>query len=141
MSSKKILAIGDVANTFSVLKKFIKNYEIDLINFPWDTASRLTESDDAEFFNSLKVKEQVDKINSIKHNYELAIVNTWSGARVAYLCGLDYILFFVGAALRVPLFKKNPKLSIIFNCNFVDKIFCMALLEIMRSHFFLKVSP
>ena len=115
MSSKKILAIGDVANTFSVLKKFTKNYEIDLINFPWDTANRSTELDDAEFFNSLKVKEQVDKINSIKHNYELAIVNTWSGALVAYLCGLDYILFFVGAALRVPLFKKNPKLEYLKN--------------------------
>ena len=109
--STKILAIGDLANTFSVLKKFIENYEIHLINFPWDTASKITESMDVEFFDSLKIKDQVTKINSIKNNYELILVNTWAGARIAYLCGLEYIFFFVGSAIRVPPFKKNPKLS------------------------------
>lgn len=113
--SKKILAIGDLANTFSVLRKFTNEYEIDLVNFPWDTASRKTESDNVEFFESLKIKEQVRKINSIKNNYEFAIVNTWPGARIAYLCGLEYILFFVGSAIRVPPFEKNPKLSYLKN--------------------------
>ena len=128
---KKILAIGDLANTFSVLKKFTKDYEIHLINFPWDTASRITESDDVEFFDSLKIKDQVRKINSIKSNYELVLVNTWAGARIAYLCGLEYILFFVGSAIRAPLFKKNPRLSYldkplpslnVFERNFYKKI-------------------
>lgn len=108
---KKILAIGDLANTFSILKKFTRDYEIYLINFPWDTASRKTEYGDAELFDSLKIRDQVKKVNSMKHKYEFVIANTWPGARIAYLCGLEYILFFVGSAIRVPPFKKNPKLS------------------------------
>ena len=53
MMPRKILAIGDLANNFVILRKYIKNYDIHVINFPWDTASKLTESKDVEFFNSL----------------------------------------------------------------------------------------
>ena len=109
--SNKILAIGDLANNFVILRKYVNKYEIHIINFPWDTASRLTESNDVEYFDSLKIKEQIKKVNSIKDDYELVIVNTWAGARLAYLTGLDYIFYFVGSALRVPPFIKNPKLN------------------------------
>ena len=81
----KVLAIGDLANGFVDLSKIVKNAEIHVINFQWDTASRLTESKEVEFFKSLKISEQVKKINSIKEDYDLAIVNTWAGARLAYL--------------------------------------------------------
>ena len=111
----KVLAIGDLANGFVDLSKIVKNTEIHIINFQWDTASKLTESKDVEFFESLKISEQVEKINSIKKDYDLAIVNTWAGARLAYLTGMKYIMIFVGSALRVPLFIKNPTL------NYLDK--------------------
>lgn len=111
----RVLAIGDLANGFVDLREYVKNSKIHIINFPWETASKLTESSDVEFFDSLKIADQVDKINSIKDNYDLAIVNTWAGARLAYLTGLDYILLFVGSALRIPPFIKNPTL------NYLDK--------------------
>ena len=132
MMPRKILAIGDLANNFVILRKYIKNYDIHVINFPWDTASKLTESKDVEFFNSLKIKEQIKKINEIKNNYDFAIVNTWAGARLAYLTGLDYIFYFVGSALRVPPFIKNPRLDYLqrslpslnlFERRFYKKIF------------------
>src|SRR3989344_134036 len=82
----KILAIGDLGNNFFILKKFTKKSTIHIINFPWNTASKLTEdSDGVEFFDSLKVSKQVRKINSIKSSYDLCIVISWSGARIAYL--------------------------------------------------------
>ena len=109
--SIKILAIGDLANNFVILRKYVAKSEIHIINFPWGTASKLTDSRDVEFFDSLKTKEQIDKINSIKNNFDLAIVNTWTGAALAYITGLDYIMYFVGSALRVPPFNKNPKLD------------------------------
>tara|TARA_B100000029_G_scaffold86300_1_gene76577 strand:+ start:4109 stop:5302 length:1194 start_codon:yes stop_codon:yes gene_type:complete len=107
----KVLAIGDLANGFVDLRKYVKNSKIHIINFPWDTASKLTESKDVEFFESLNLGEQIEKINAIKDNFDFAIVNTWAGARLAYLTGMEYILFFVGSALRVPPFVKNPKLD------------------------------
>ena len=107
----KVLAIGDLAYGFVDLRKYVKNSKIDIINFPWDTASKLTESKDVEFFKSLNMEEQIEKINSIKDEFDFAKVNTWAGARLAYLTGMEYILFFVGSALRVPPFIKNPKLD------------------------------
>ncbi len=31
----------------------------------------------------------------MKEDYDLAIVNTWAGARLAYLTGMKYIMIFV----------------------------------------------
>ena len=59
----KVLAIGDLANGFVDLSKIVKNTEIHIINFQWDTASKLTESKDVEFFESLKISELDDKLN------------------------------------------------------------------------------
>ena len=111
----KILAIGDLANNFVILRKYVTKSDIHIINFPWDTASKLTESQNVEFFDSLKIKDQIKKINSIKEDFDFALVNTWAGARLAYLTGLDYIIYFVGSALRVPPFVKNPKLDYLRN--------------------------
>ena len=108
----KILAIGDLANSAVVLKKFVKKSNIHVINFRWDTASKLTDiKENVEFFDSLKIKDQLKKILEIKDDYDLVLVQDWSGARLAYLANLNYIIYFVGAALRVPPFIKNPKLE------------------------------
>jgi len=108
----KILAIGDLANNAIILKKYVKKSNIHVINFRWDTASKLTDiKKDVEFFDSLKIKDQLKKILEIKDNYDLVLVQSWSGARLAYLANLNYIIYFVGSALRVPPFIKNPKLE------------------------------
>ena len=108
----KILAIGDLANNAIILKKFVKKSNIHVINFRWDTASKLTDiKEGVEFFDSLKIKDQLKKILEIKDNYDLVLVQSWSGARLAYLANLNYIIYFVGSALRVPPFIKNPKLE------------------------------
>ena len=131
--SIKILAIGDLANNFVILRKYVTSSEIHIINFPWDTNSKLTDSKDVEFFNSLKTKEQIDKIDSIKNNFDFAIVNTWTGAALAYITGLDYIMYFVGSALRVPPFIKNPKLDYLTkplpSHNIFERIFYRKVLE------------
>jgi glycosyltransferase involved in cell wall biosynthesis len=108
----KILAIGDLANNAVILKKFVKKSNIHVINFRWDTASKLTDiKEDVEFFDSLNIKDQLKKILEIKDDYDLILVQSWSGARLAYLANLNYIIYFVGSALRVPPFIKNPKLE------------------------------
>jgi len=108
----KILAIGDLANGAVILKKFVKKSNIHVINFRWDTASKLTDiKEDVEFFDSLKTKDQLKRILEIKDDYDLILVQSWSGARLAYLANLNYIIYFVGSALRVPPFIKNPKLE------------------------------
>jgi len=139
----KILAIGDLGNNFFILKKFVKKSKIHIINFSWDTASKLTENKEGvEFFDSLKISEQVKKINSIKNNFDMCIVISWSGARVAYLAGLNYIIYFVGSALRVPPFIKNPRLDYLqqplpslnyFERKFYKKILDNALLCIANA--------
>jgi glycosyltransferase involved in cell wall biosynthesis len=129
----RVLAIGDLANGFVDLRKYMKNSTIHIINFPWDTASKLTESKDVEFFRSLNIIEQIEKINSIKKDFDFAIVNTWAGARLAYLTGMDYILFFVGSALRVPPFIKNPMLDYLEkplpSLNFFERRFYRKILD------------
>ena len=95
----KILAIGDLANNFVILRKYVTKSDIHIINFPWDTASKLTESQNVEFFDSLKIKDQIKKINSIKEDFDFALVNTWAGARLAYLTGLDYIIYLFSISI------------------------------------------
>ena len=108
----KVLAIGDLANNAVILKKFVKESNIHVINFRWETASKFTDiKEDVEFFDSLKIKDQLKKILEIKNNYDLVLVQSWSGARLAYLANLSYIIYFVGSALRVPPFIKNPRLE------------------------------
>ena len=105
----KVLAIGDLANNVSSMKKFLKS-EIHLINFSWDTASKIMdEKDDIEFFESSSVLENIKKINKIKQNYDICLAVSTAGARTAYLCDLNYILFLVGNDIRTPPFQKNVK--------------------------------
>ena len=57
-----VLAIGDTGNIISTMKKFTKNIEIHLINFPKDGAGSFT-YDDVETFENYKVKDQVEKMS------------------------------------------------------------------------------
>jgi len=124
----KILAIGDTADNIVSLKKFTKKSKIHLINFPRKQAALLTySSDDVEFFDSLLISKQVKKINSIKKNYDLCLVMSWAAARVAYLAGLNYIMYFVGSDITTPPFVKNPSVdylkNAVYNLNFIERRF------------------
>ena len=84
-----ILAIGDLGDNILILKK-ISNLKIHLINFPRKQAELLTYSGEGlEFFDSLFISKQVKKIKEIKDGFDLCLVMSWAGARVAYLAGLN----------------------------------------------------
>ena len=57
---------------------------------------------------------------------------SWAAARVAYLAGINYIMYFVGGDIMTPPFLKNAKLSYAkeastnlnyFERNFYKKVF------------------
>ena len=105
----KVLAIGDSANLFAILSKYVKDSKIHIINFPRKGAAKFTYSDKVEFFESARVIDCVKKINEIKGNFDICITMGVS-AYLPYLAGLNYIIFFVGDDIRVPNFIKNSKL-------------------------------
>lgn len=105
----RVLAIGDLANNVTTMKKFVKS-RIHLVNFPWNTASKIMdEKDDIEFFDSINVIDNINKINKIKNEFDICLALSPAGARIAYLCDLNYIILFVGNDIRTPPFEKNVK--------------------------------
>ncbi len=124
----KILAIGDIADNIFLMKKFMKDFEIHLISFPKQGAGKTTTSkDNMEYFDSLLISKQVEKIKKIKSQYDLCIALPWSGARVAYLAGINYILYFVGSDITNPPFSKENKNYNFFERYFYKKIFDNAI--------------
>jgi len=108
----KILAIGDGTNNFYLLQKYAKNFEVHLIDFPKkgvSIKSHATSPNEIELFDSLLISKQVDKIKQIKDEFDLCIAKPWAGARVAYLAGLNYIMYFTGSDIVTPPFIKNAK--------------------------------
>jgi len=108
----KILAIGDATNNFYLMQKYGKNFEIHLIDFPKkgvDIKAHSSPSGEVELFDSLLISKQVDKIKQIKDKFDLCIAKPWAGARIAYLAGLNYILYFTGSDIITPPFIKNAK--------------------------------
>ena len=108
----KILAIGDGTNNFYLLQKYAKNFEVHLIDFPKkgvSIKSHATSPNEIELFDSLLISKQVDKIKQIKDKFDLCIAKPWAGARVAYLAGLNYIMYFTGSDIVTPPFVKNAK--------------------------------
>ena len=128
----RVLAIGDSANLMAILSKFTKKTKIHVINFPRYEASLKTYVENVEYFNSWKVSEHVKKINKIKHNFDLCIT-IGGGSLIAYLCDLNYIIYFVGGDIRNPQFKKNSRLSYleqpIYKLNFLERNFHKKVLD------------
>ena len=137
-----ILAIGDTADNIFTLKKFLKKSKIHLITFPRKGDALLTNSEEVEFFDSLLISKQVKKIKSIKNNFDICLAMSWSGARVAYLAGLNYIMYFVGNDITTPPFLSKGKISHLknpthkknfFERKFYKKIFSKAIFCITTS--------
>jgi glycosyltransferase involved in cell wall biosynthesis len=121
----KILVIGDSTSNMYSMKKFAKNIDIHIIDFPKKGVDKITTSkDQIEYFDSLLISKQVKKINEIKNNFDLCIAAPWAGARIAYLAGINYIMYFVGNDITTPPFSKNNK-----NYNLIEKIFYKKILD------------
>lgn len=130
----RVLAIGDTANNIAQIRKFVKNAQIHLINFPRKGAGKLVYHDDGiEFFDSLKISKQIKKINQIKNNFDICIAMSWAGARIAYLADLNYMMYFVGNDIITPPFEKNRKLPYLKqplpNLNFIERWFYRQVLK------------
>jgi glycosyltransferase involved in cell wall biosynthesis len=121
----KVLAIGDTASNIYLMKKFMKNAEIHLIDFPKKGVAKNTTSyEQIEYFNSLLISKQVKKIKEIKDQFDLCLAAPWAGARIAYLAGINYIMYFVGNDITTPPFSKENK-----NYNFLEKHFYKKILD------------
>lgn len=119
----KILIIGDIADNMVILKKNSK-HEIHIFNFPRKQAELFTLSTEGvEFFDSLSVLNQVKKINQIKNGFDICLVLSWASARIAYLAGLNYSMYFVGGDITTPPFIKNSKSSYLKNSVHEKKFF------------------
>lgn len=129
----EVLAIGDVANNAEMLQKYLKKTKINIIHFPYKYKKIFISNENAEFFSSFNIFESVKKVRSLKDRYGLFFVTSWAGARIAYLAGVDYIIYFVGTDIQVPPFVKNsdlPDLKIpTFNHNFMERFFYKKVLD------------
>lgn len=126
------MAIGDTANNAFLLKKIVKNIEIDIINFPRIGNAKFTYADDVQFFESHLLSKQIKKINEIKSKYDLCFVCSWEGARVAFLSNLNYVFFFTGSSADQQPFIKNAQTSYlkepIHKKNFFERWFLKQVL-------------
>ena len=96
----RVLAIGDLSNNITMFKKFTKS-DIHLINFPWDGPSKVIDiKDDVEFFESVKVKDVLKRINEIKNEFDICIAMSSTGLLMSYLADLNYIAYFCGHDIR-----------------------------------------
>ena len=90
----KILAIGDSTSNIYLMRKFAKNIEVHIIDFPKKGVDQTTTAkDQIEYFDSLLISKQVKKIKEIKDQFDLCIAVPWAGARIAYLAGINYLMY------------------------------------------------
>tara|TARA_B100001123_G_C15168563_1_gene970417 strand:+ start:56 stop:1249 length:1194 start_codon:yes stop_codon:yes gene_type:complete len=133
----KILVIGDVANYFKTVSKYVKNSKIHIINFPKDGAGIFTYDENYDLFENEKVVDQVKKINEIKNDYDLAVV-MGTGERIAYLADLNYVSFYVGRDIDAPRFVKNSRESWynepLHRLNFFERKFYKKTFEFAIAH-------
>lgn len=121
-----ILVIGDSTENMYLLKKFSKRSKIHIIDFPRKGVDLTTRSEeDTEFFDTLLISKQVEKIRKIKDKYDLCIATPWAGSRIAYLAGLNYIMYFVGNDITTPPFVKGERSSL----NYLERQFYRKVLD------------
>ena len=125
----KILAIGDLGNNVSTIRKFAKSSEIHLINFNWEGASVvMDERNGIEFFPTNKMSDFIKHINKIKNKFDICLAMSSTGLLVSYLANLNYIAYFVGHEIRSPPFIKNSNDPLsteqpLYHFNFLERWF------------------
>lgn len=129
----KILVMEEGETLINDIGKFVKKSEFFQVNIHTQQRDILIDHENIEFLDSENVFEQVKKINKIKDKFDLCLVSSWSTARLAYLCDLNYIIFFVGNDIRIPPFVKNAKPSYfsqpVNKLNFLERIFYKKILN------------
>jgi len=104
----RVLAIGDVANIIRDLKKYLKKINVYHIDFPGRGKYMILDKD-TKIFKSHKLLHQVKQINEIKDSFDFCLVTGWQAAILAYVSGLDYIIWFAGTDITFPKFQKWKK--------------------------------
>ena len=138
--SVKVLAIGDLANNVSTIKKFTKTSEIHLVNFNWKGNSTvMDEREGIEFFRSNKIIDIIEYVNKIKKDFDICLATSGTGILVSYLADLNYIVYFVGHEIRSPPYIKNSKDPLstdetLYNFNFLERWFYRKAYENAIAH-------
>ena len=136
----RVLAIGDLANNVSTIRKFTKTSEIHLVNFNWEGNSIvMDEREGIEFFPGNKIVDFINHIKKIKDKYDLCLAMSSTGLLVSYLANLNYIAYFVGHEIRSPPFIKNSKDPLstdeaLYNFNFLERWFYRKAYENAIAH-------
>jgi len=136
----KVLAIGDLANNVSTIRKFTKTSDIHLVNFNWEGNSVvMDEREGIEFFSGSKIADFINYIKKIKNKYDLCLAMSSTGLLVSYLADLNYIAYFVGHEIRSPPFIKNSKDPLstdesLYNFNFLERWFYKKAYENAIAH-------
>jgi glycosyltransferase involved in cell wall biosynthesis len=97
----EILGIEKSERLLSNLAKFLHT-KMDVINIPSKKRNFLLSSESLKFFRSERLSDQINELNKIKKKYELCIVSSWHAAKLAFLCDVKYIIYFVGNDIRYP---------------------------------------
>jgi glycosyltransferase involved in cell wall biosynthesis len=122
----KILGMEENVNSINDIRKFVKKSKIHQINIPHKN-NFLMDKNEVKFFKSNNVLKQLEDIERIKNDFDLCLVSSWSTARLAYLAGLKYIIYFVGNDIRIPPFIKKSKPTYfkesVTNLNYLQRSF------------------
>ncbi len=80
---------------------------MDIMHIPSKNRDFFSSEKSTNFFKSEKLSEQINELNHIKNNYDLSLVSSWHAAKLAFLCKLKYIIYFVGDDIRYPPFSEK----------------------------------
>ena len=97
----RILGIEKSEILLNNLAKFLHT-KMDVINIPSKNRDFLLFEKSLKKFKSEKLFEQINELNNIKNNYDLCIVSSWYAAKLAFLCNINYIFYFIGDDIRNP---------------------------------------
>ena len=121
----RVLAIGDLGNIVRTLRKYTKKSKIHLINYPKDGMGEYYYYDDVETFENWKVMDNLEKINSMKNNFDICL--TIGSERLPYLADINYNGYYLGRDIDVPKWKKNSaeqwQDEPLFTLNFFERRF------------------
>ena len=126
----RVLAIGDLGNIVRTLRKYTKKSKIHLINYPKDGMGEYYYYDDVETFENWKVMDNLEKINSMKNNFDICL--TIGSERLPYLADINYIGYYLGRDIDVPKWKKNSaeqwQDEPLFTLNFFERRFFQVII-------------
>ena len=105
----RILAIEGTNKLVKDIGKFTKKSKIINLDITKKSIGENDEKDDFIYFHSKNIQNQIVELNRIANEFDICIVSSWNAAKLAYLAGLKYIMFFIGNDVRISPFIKNSK--------------------------------